>query len=195
MAGSDVIPTQDWHAAPEQLADPEIRRSLFGRLLIAASKKVTGGHAFHFMRLLSVNRRLHVPYLLWNMRMMPRGKLPRAQTEAVVIRTAWLCRSEYEWVQHRAIGRRKAGMTREQIDAAGSDPTSDVFDEPTRLLLAGVDELLEDHCLSEATFSALREHFTPDLILEYILLVGTYAALGGALSSFGTPLEAHWREG
>lgn len=183
-----------WHAAPDRLDDPDIRRSLFGRFLISASKRVTRGHAYHFMRVLSVDRRLHLPYLLWNSRLMPRGKLPRKHTEAVVIHTAWRCRSQYEWVQHRAIGRRKAGLTREQVDAAGPDPQSDVFDEETRLLLAGVDELLDDHRLSDATWDGLRAFMSPRLILEYIMLVGTYAALGGALNSFGTPLEKIWNE-
>lgn len=182
-----------WHAAPSRLDDPQIRRGPIGRGLVQVSKMVTRGKAYHFMRVLAINGRLQIPYLIWNSRMMPRGKMPRKQTEAVIIRTAWLCGSEYEWTQHRAIGR-SVGLTHEQVDAAGPQPQSELFDDQTRLLLAGVDELLTEHCLSDQTYDALRRFMAPKLILEYIMLVGTYAALAGALSTFGVPLEDAWRE-
>jgi alkylhydroperoxidase family enzyme len=185
-------PQRDWHRSPDRTGDPEIRRGLRSRLIIKSAKVITRGRAFNFLRVLSVDGRLVIPYLLWNARLMPRGKLPRKQTEAVVIRTSWLCRSEYEWMQHQALGR-GVGLSREQVDAASSDPQSELFDEETKLLLGGVEELLEDHRLSDATYEALRATLPPKLILEYVMLVGTYAALGGALSTFGVQLEEHWQ--
>lgn len=182
----------DWHASPDRTEDPAIRRSLISRTVIAGARRFTKGRSYQFMRVLAINPRLHIPYVLWNSRMMPRGELPRAQTEAVIIQTAWVCRSEYEWTQHKAIGR-GAGLTREQVEAAGPQPGSELFDEPTRLLLAGVDELLADRVLSDETYAALREFLSPRLILEYVMLVGTYAALAGALNTFGVPLESAWR--
>ena len=108
-------------------------------------------------------------------------------------RTAWLCASQYEWTQHRAIGR-SVGLSEDQLEAIGSDPQSALLDEQTRLLLAGVAELLDDHKLSDATYEALREALPPKLILEYTMLVGTYAALAGSLNSFGVPLEDAWQQ-
>jgi alkylhydroperoxidase family enzyme len=183
----------DWYAAPDRTTDPEIHRSALSRAIVAGAKRVTKGRSYQFMRVLAINGRLHIPYLFWNSRVMPRGKLPRRQTEAVIIRTAWLCKSEYEWTQHKAIGR-GVGLTREQVEAAGPDPASDLFDEQTRLLLAGVEELVVDHKLSDETYEALREFLAPKLVLEYVLLVGTYAALAGALSTFGVPLEDAWQK-
>lgn len=187
MTGPEI----QWHRGPDRTDDPDIRRGPRSKLIIAAAKVVTRRRAFNFLRVLSADGRLVIPYLLWNARLMPRGKLPRKQTEAVVIRTAWLCRSEYEWMQHQALGR-NVGLSREQVDAAGPDPQSDLFDEETKLLLGGVEELLREHRLSDATYDALRETLPPKHILEYVMLVGTYAALGGALSTFGVQLEDHW---
>jgi 4-carboxymuconolactone decarboxylase len=184
----------NWHVKPDRTDDPEIRRNIIGRAITAAARRKTKGHSFQFMRVLAINGRLHLPYIFWNSRVMPSGKLPRQQTEAVIIRVAWICQSEYEWTQHKAIGRHN-GLTKEQVEAAGPDPTSDLFDDQIKALLAAVPELLEDHALSDASYGALRAFLTPALILEFIMLVGTYAALASALNTFGVPLEDAWNKG
>lgn len=182
----------NWHAKPDRTDDPKIRRNAFTRVVTAGARRKTKGYSFQFMRVLAINGRLFLPYLFWNSRVMPKGKLTRKQTEAVIIRVAWLCQSEYEWTQHKAIGRHN-GFTKEQVEAAGPDPTSDLFDGEIKALLAAVPELLEDHVLSDQSYDALRAFLSPALILEFIMLVGTYAALAGALNSFGVPLEDAWQ--
>ena len=62
--------------------------------------------------MLSIDRRLFRPFLAFNLRLMPRGRLDRRDSEALILRTAWLCGSRYEWIQHRALARR-AGLTPE----------------------------------------------------------------------------------
>lgn len=181
-----------WHSGPDRTNDPEIKRNPVSRLITNVAKRSTRGKSYQFMRVLSISGRLHVPYLIWNSRLMPSGKLPRKQTEAVILRTAWLCGSEYEWTQHSAIGRR-AGLTEQQVEAAGPAPDSELFDAQTRTMLAGVEELLTDHKLSDATYDALRAEIPPKLILEYVMLVGTYSALAGSLNTFGAPLESAWQ--
>ncbi|MBJ7354001.1 MAG: carboxymuconolactone decarboxylase family protein [Thermoleophilaceae bacterium] len=183
----------NWHAKPDRTDDPAIRRNALSRIVTAGARRKTKGRSFQFMRVLAINGRLFLPYLLWNSRMMPNGKLTRQQTEAVIIRVAWLCQSEYEWIQHKAIGRRNE-LSEEQVEAAGPDSTSDLFDDEIKALLAAVPELLENHVLSDESYDALRAFLSPALILEFIMLVGTYAALAGALNSFGVPLEETWAD-
>jgi alkylhydroperoxidase family enzyme len=184
---------RSWPSGPDRTNDPEISRNPLSRLIIYAARRATRGRSYQFMRVLAISGRLHVPYLIWNSRLMPRGKLPRRQTEAVILRTAWLCGSEYEWTQHRAIGR-GVGLTKEQVDAAGPEPDSEVFDAQTRTMLLGVEELLTHHRLSDVSYDALRAELSPALILEYVMLVGTYAALAGSLNTFGVPLEGAWNK-
>jgi alkylhydroperoxidase family enzyme len=189
-----VTESPNWHAKPDRTNDPAIKRNALSRAVTAAAKKKTNGYSYEFMRVLSINGRLHLPYIFWNSRTMPTGKLPRQQTEAVIIRVAWLCQSEYEWTQHKAIGKHN-GFTQEQVDAAGPDPTSDLFDDETKALLAAVPDLLENHVLSDTSYEALRAFLSPALILEFIMLVGTYSTLAGALNTFGVPLEDAWNKG
>ncbi len=182
----------DWHDLPDRTNDDRISRFSLHNGVIAVAKRATRGRSYQFMRVVSINRRLFRPFLAWNARLMPFGKLDRRQTEVVILRTAWLCRSRYEWTQHVAIGK-SVGLTDEQIDAVGTDPTSEVLDEQTRVLLAAVPELLDSHALSPETFDTLGEFLTPAEILEFVMLVGNYAMLAGALNSFGVPLERAWR--
>src|SRR5215213_4984194 len=46
--------------------------------------------------------------------LMPGGKLPRADTEILILRVAHLCGCEYEWSHHEHMGRR-AGLSAEEI--------------------------------------------------------------------------------
>ncbi len=65
---------------------------------------------------LARHRRLFVPWLRFAGRLMPRGRLPRQDTELVILRVAHRTGCEYEWRHHVRIGRR-AGLSAEDIEA------------------------------------------------------------------------------
>lgn len=182
----------NWISRDDSTHDAGVKRRWHHRLIIAGAKRATKGRSYKFMEVLTISPRLFLPYLFWNSRLMPRGKLPREQTEAVIIRTAWLCGSKYEWTQHTAIGR-GMGLSKEQVEAAGPEPESELFDEQTRALLRAVPELIEQHAIAPATEAELRGFLSPALLLEFVMLVGTYSGLAGALNTFGVPLEPAWR--
>jgi len=183
-----------WHELPDRTDAPGVERARRHRALIALAKRLTRGRSYQFLRVLSIDRRLFRPFLAFNLRLMPRGRLDRRDSEALILRTAWLCGSRYEWAQHRAIGRR-VGLTAEQIEAVAADPDSDLLGERTRLLLSIVPELLEDHAIAADSFERLAGEMTAAEILEATMLVGNYAMLAGALNSFGVPLEDAWAGG
>jgi alkylhydroperoxidase family enzyme len=160
-----------WHAKPDRTNDPAIKRNVFSRAAIKFAEYKTKGRSYQFMRVLAINGRLHFPYLIWNSRVMPEGKLTRQQTEVVIIRVAWLCQSEYEWTQHKAIGMHN-GLSKEQVEAAGPDPTSDLFDDEFKALLAGVPELIENHVLSDESFDALSAYLRIHHARRYLLSTG-----------------------
>jgi alkylhydroperoxidase family enzyme len=182
-----------WHRLPDRTEDAAIRRSRPQRAAIALAKRLTSGRSYQFLRVLSIDRRLFRPFLAFNLRLMPRGRLDRRQTEAVILRTAWLCGSRYEWTQHSAIGRR-VGLSAAQVEAIGADPESELLEESTRAMLRAVPELLERHALSPETYEQLAARLEPAQILELVMLVGNYAMLAGALNTFGVPLERAWEE-
>lgn len=181
----------DWIQRPDRTDGPGVHRRRRHELIIAGAKRMSKGRSYQFMRVLSINPRIFLHYIFWNSRMMPYGKLPRQQTEAVIIRIAWICRSKYEWTQHTAIGR-SVGLTKEQVAAAGPEPESDLFDTETKALLRAVPELIDDHVLSERSQEDLSKFLSPALIVEFVALVGTYAGLAAGLNTFGAPIEDAW---
>lgn len=184
-------PQDGWPRLADRTDDPRIRRARRHRAAIAVVRRLSRGRSYQFLRVLSINRRLFRPFLALNARLMPFGRLDRDQTEALILRTALLCGSRYEWTQHVALARR-AGLGDEQIEAVRADPGSELLSEPTRALLTIVPELLDRHRVGEQTHGRLARHFGPDDVLEAIMLVGNYAMLAGALNSFGVALERAW---
>jgi alkylhydroperoxidase family enzyme len=180
-----------WHELPDRTGDAGIERSLPQRAAIALARRLSKGRSYQFLRVLSIDRRLFRPFLAFNLRLMPRGRLDRRDTEALILRTAWLCGSRYEWTQHGAIARR-VGLSAAQIEAIGTDPESELLEESTRSLLRAVPELLDRHALSRETYERLAERLQPAQILELVMVVGNYAMLAGALNTFGVPLERSW---
>lgn len=181
-------------AKPERVNDPAIKRFLPHRGLIALVRLLTRGRSYEFLRVVAVNRRLLRPFLAFNMRLMPLGKLHRRQTEMVILRVAAVCESEYEWRQHVLIGRR-AGLTDSEIDLIARDPVANAFSDEDRSLLAATNELLERREITDQTWEDLREFLDHARIFELCMLVGNYAMLAGALNTFGVSLEPAMRRG
>jgi 4-carboxymuconolactone decarboxylase len=118
------------------------------------------------------------------------GRLPARDRELLILRTGWRCRSDYEWAQHVRIAR-TAGVTDEEIrrlrvghgpDAAGWSP----FDST---LVRAADELHDDACLSEATWTELAERYDERQLIEVPMVVGHYHMVAFALNSLGVQVE------
>jgi alkylhydroperoxidase family enzyme len=183
-----------WHDnVPDRTRDPSIKRPLRHRVVIGGAKRLTRGRSYKFMQVLSINKRLFRPFIAYNARLMPYGTLPRTDTEALILRTATVCGSRYEWKQHEEIGK-SVGLTDEQIELITNDPQSAELGEPMRLLMTAAKEILEDRVLTDATFDGLRKSYTHAQVLELTMLVGNYAMLAGALNTFGVTLESAWAQ-
>ncbi|MHB1787405.1 MAG: carboxymuconolactone decarboxylase family protein, partial [Acidimicrobiales bacterium] len=100
------------------------------------------------------------------------GKLPGREREILILRTGWLCRSEYEWGQHVLIGK-AAGLTDEEIKRiqAGPDAGWEPFDAT---LLRAADELHADNCISDSTWDGLAARYEQRQLIELAMLVGHY---------------------
>jgi len=182
-----------WHDdVPDRTRDPRIKRTRFHRFVIAGMKLITRGRSYKFMNVVSINKRLFRPFISFNARLMPYGTLERTDTEAIILRTATICGSPYEWKQHEYIGSR-AGLTAEQVELITNDPQSDQLDPRFAPLMTATGELLADRVLTDATWDELSKTYAPAQILEIVMLVGNYAMLAGALNTFGVTLEKAWR--
>ena len=106
--------------------------------------------------------------------------------EVIILRTAVLIGSDYEWHQHRKIALR-VGMEEDTIEniRLGNDPTDPEVD----LLIHCANELIADHRLSDNTWNRLMTRFDLTYVLDVIFTVGAYTALGMALNSCDVQVE------
>jgi 4-carboxymuconolactone decarboxylase len=116
------------------------------------------------------------------------GKLPDRDRELLILRTAWNCRSDYEWAQHERIAR-GVGITDDEIARVEAGPTAPGWGPFDAVLLRAADELHADACLSDATWAALAERYDERQMIEVPMLVGHYHLVAFTLNSLGVPLE------
>ncbi|KRF17277.1 4-carboxymuconolactone decarboxylase [Nocardioides sp. Soil797] len=127
------------------------------------------------------NRRLFWGWLHFAGRLMPGGRLPRRETELVILRVAAASGSSYEWTQHEGLGR-KAGLSTPEVEAIAGR-SEHAWSERDAMLLAATDELLHDADLSDATWRRVREHLDERTTVELLMLVGHYRMLATALNT------------
>jgi alkylhydroperoxidase family enzyme len=170
--------------ASEPRVEPATRREMgfVNALICGAIGRGAGiGMTPRVFSTLARHRRLFRAWLRFAGRLMPGGKLPRRDTELVILRVSVLCGSDYEWGHHDRIGLR-VGLTEEQIARVGDEQHDDV-------LLRAVDELVRDHVIGEETWSALAARYDERQLIELCLLTGHYVMLAGALNSLGVVPE------
>ena len=126
-------------------------------------------------------------WLRYSAHLMPFGALPRRDTELVILRVAWQCRSAYEWQQHVPIALR-VGLTPEEIAGVAEAPASG-FTERQRTLLAVSDEVLARRSLSDATWGATHARLDDREAIEVCLLIGHYQGLASTIGGLGIQVE------
>ncbi len=152
--------------------------SLLPKIVVAGT--VTTGRS-HIMRTLVRHASLFqrwTPFLdgLLNGVLSPRDR------ELLVLRTAWNCRSEYEWGQHVVVGR-KVGLTDEEIRRVREGPEAAGWRPADALLLRAADELHHDFAISDATWAELVDRYDEQQLIELPMVVGHYQLVAMALKS------------
>lgn len=103
------------------------------------------------------------------------GEIPPRERELAVLRVAWWCKAPYEWGEHVDIAKRN-GVTAEEVEriTLGSDAPG--WSERDRAILCGVEELLGNQMISDATWEILAKNWTDPQLVEFPALVGAYFA-------------------
>jgi 4-carboxymuconolactone decarboxylase len=127
-------------------------------------------------------------WLVFGNHVLLKSSLPARERELVILRTGWRCGAEYEFGQHRAIGR-EAGVSGEEIEALVRPLDDHPWSERDRALLRAVDELVDDHCVSDATWAALADDRDEQQMLDIVFAVGQYTLVSMALNSCGVQRE------
>lgn len=151
-------------------------------LIAVVLGRIIGGGPPRVFTTLGRNRRIMIPWLLFARQLMPGGKLPRRETELVILRVAERCDSPYERYQHTAIGRH-AGLTEEQLVAVAVDIQAPCFSAREQLILRAVDELHDGRQLSDETWDGLAALLPEAQLIELCLLIGHYEMLAMTLNA------------
>jgi AhpD family alkylhydroperoxidase len=138
---------------------------------------------------LARHRRLFRRWLRFAGALMPGGRLPRADTELVILRVAHVCDCAYEWGHHERLGRR-AGLSPEEIERVRSGAGAPGWSTRQTLLLRATDELLEQRTLSEWLWNELRPLLSDEQLIELCMLAGHYAMLAGTLNALRVEPDA-----
>jgi len=115
-------------------------------------------------------------------RLMPGGRLPRRETELVILRVACLRGSAYEWEHHVRLGAR-AGVTPADVERVRTGSAASGWRGHELLLMRVSEELLDTRDLADATWSELRAAYDERTVIEILLLVGHYDMLATTLTT------------
>lgn len=144
--------------------------------------RVTGTTPPNLFLTLGRHPKLFRGWLRFAGRLMPRGTLPRRDTELVILRVAHLASCEYEFEHHVRLGRR-AGLGEAEVARVVEGPTAQGWSERERVLLQAVDALHRDRDLDDAAWDGLRRHLTEPETIELLLLAGHYEMLATTLNT------------
>lgn len=174
-------------ARPRLATPTPAERGIFFRLLGIVARAFGRSEIPDVFTVLHIHRPLFWGWLHFASRLMPFGKLPAQDRERAILRTAWNCRSRYEWGQHVDLGL-AAGLTDDAIVRVRLGP-AEATDPWEATFLRACDELHAGRTLADATWTALGAKYTPEQIIELVMLVGHYGMLAGFLNSVGIALE------
>jgi len=128
------------------------------------------------------HRRLFRSWLILTSRLMPRGRLPRRDTEVAILRVAHLRGATYEHQHHVRVGRGH-GVDDEVVRRIHAGPDADGWSPRDSALLSAIDGLLAAGDLDDAAWVRLREHLDERDAIEFVVLVTQYDALATFLGT------------
>lgn len=134
----------------------------------------------------------HTPELLdawidWAWALRAKCTTSRALRELMILRTAVVMRSEYEWHQHVAMAS-DAGVPAEKIAAIAAWQSSALYDAQERAALMLTDAMLTGN-VPDAVHDEVTRHFSAQEKVELVLTAGFYAMVPRVLDACRVPLE------
>jgi 4-carboxymuconolactone decarboxylase len=106
--------------------------------------------------------------------------------EMVILRTAWLSGTHYEWAHHVGFAL-EAGLSEHEIRALSGESFDWTAEECT--LLDAVDELHAYHTLTDEIWNRLARFLSTDQLVTLPMLVGQYTMLAGTLNALRVAID------
>jgi 4-carboxymuconolactone decarboxylase len=166
---------------------PETEWSEEQRELIQAAER-GGPSALNIYRTLAHHTKLLKRWGVFGAHVLYKNSLPARERELIILRTGWLCQSEYEWGQHVLISR-AAGIPDEEIARVKNGPDAPGWSDIDAALLRAADELHTDSMISDDTWRALSSRFNKEQLIDLVFTVGQYHIVSMALNTLGVQLD------
>jgi len=146
------------------------------------------GHVYNIFATLARHPQLLKRWLVFAGHVLSKSTLQAREREIVILRMGWLCRAQYEWGHHVAIGK-QAGLTDDDINRIREGPDAGGLDPFESLLMRAVDELHSNTFICDSTWNALAERYNTQQLMDMIFTAGQYKLVSMALNSLGVQLE------
>ena len=147
-----------------------------------------GGRVLNIFRTMARAPKALKRFNLWGGYILSdRNSLAPREREIQSLRTGWLCRSGYEWVQHTRIGL-QSGLSQEEVDRIKAGPDAPGWNAADAALLRVADDLVRDFFVSDATWAGLSD-LSERQRMDAVFTVGQYTQVSMFLNSFGVQLD------
>jgi AhpD family alkylhydroperoxidase len=168
---------------PPRIA-PGGRRQIgtFAWIVAAVSGRVSGTAPPNLLLTLGRNRRLFLGWLHFAGRLMPGGKLPRRETELVILRVAHVRDCRYEHDHHVKLGRR-AGLSDPEIARVVDGSAAQGWAPREQAVLEATDELLAQGDITDETWARVSGLLDKRELIELVMLVGHYEMLAKTINT------------
>ena len=163
--------------------NPEIRE-LFERIGYETERDL-----YNILKTLAQHPKLFKRWLPFANHVLFKSSLAPRIREIVILRTGWLCGSEYEWTQHVRIGRDEAAMTDRDFKALEIGPEDPHWSPKERVVLIAVEELSTEKRISDDIWIELKKYFNQVQLMDLVAAVGNYTLVSMMLKSFGVELD------
>ena len=153
-----------------------------------------GAPEMHLFTTLGQRQALFWAWSIYGGRLL-RGRLPRIDTEVVILRGAHLRSSAYELQHHRRMARQEGLDANMQAtifawpEAPDGDGPRTILRARQQALLKATDELVKDRSISDGTWRQLATHLDRRRLIEFCLLATQYDGLAATISALDIPLD------
>ncbi len=167
------LPETEWNDETKELLEP-LRRD---------------GRIYNIFTTLARHPQLLKRWLVFGSHVLSRSTLPARDREIAILRMGWLCRAEYEFGHHTAIGK-QVGLSDDDVTRITKGPDAVGLDPFEATILRAVDELHANTFIGDATWKELIERYSTEQVLDLLFAAGQYKLVSMVLNSVGVQLES-----
>jgi alkylhydroperoxidase family enzyme len=118
-----------------------------------------------------------------------KGELDPGLRELAITRAGILCKSDYEVIAHKRIGK-SIGLEDAKIDALEEGAAADDYSDLEKDVLRFADEVVTSDRVSDELFERLQGKVTQGALVELHLAIGFYIMTSKFLVTFGVDLQS-----